>query len=78
MSEFHCGSSEVKSLSNSFSVFVALKYDPTNVRYLWERSSLYEQLGEHKLAMDGYRRILNLLTPFDGERFMHLARDMAK
>ncbi|XP_060113221.1 general transcription factor 3C polypeptide 3 [Heteronotia binoei] len=56
----------------------ALKYDPTNVRYLWERSSLYEQLGEHKLAMDGYRRILNLLTPFDGERFMHLARDMAK
>ncbi|XP_034992454.2 general transcription factor 3C polypeptide 3 [Zootoca vivipara] len=56
----------------------ALKYDPTNVRYLWERSSLYEQLGEHKLAMDGYRRILNLLTPFDGDRFMHLARDMAK
>ncbi|OXB57082.1 hypothetical protein ASZ78_002370 [Callipepla squamata] len=56
----------------------ALKYDPTNVRYLWERSSLYEQLGEHKLAMDGYRRILNLLSPSDGERFMQLARDMAK
>lgn len=57
---------------------VALKYDPTNVRYLWERSSLYEQLGEHKTAMDGYRRILNLLSPSDGERFMQLARDMAK
>ncbi|XP_068878169.1 general transcription factor 3C polypeptide 3 isoform X3 [Aphelocoma coerulescens] len=56
----------------------ALKYDPTNVRYLWERSSLYEQLGEHKMAMDGYRRILNLLAPSDGERFMQLARDMAK
>uniref|UniRef100_A0A7N4PGY9 Ral transcription factor IIIC subunit 3 n=1 Tax=Sarcophilus harrisii TaxID=9305 RepID=A0A7N4PGY9_SARHA len=56
----------------------ALKYDPTNVRYLWERSSLYEQMGEHKMAMDGYRRILNLLSPFDGERFMQLARDMAK
>ncbi|XP_070588226.1 general transcription factor 3C polypeptide 3 [Erythrolamprus reginae] len=56
----------------------ALKYDATNVRYLWERSNLYKQLGEHKLAMDGYRRILNLLTPFDGERFMLLARDMAK
>ncbi|XP_010562436.1 PREDICTED: general transcription factor 3C polypeptide 3 isoform X5 [Haliaeetus leucocephalus] len=56
----------------------ALKYDPTNVRYLWERSSLYEQLGEHKMAMDGYRRILNLLSPSDGERFMQLARDMAK
>ncbi|XP_063174115.1 general transcription factor 3C polypeptide 3 [Candoia aspera] len=56
----------------------ALKYDATNVRYLWERSNLYKQLGEHKLAMDGYRRILNLLTPLDGDRFMHLARDMAK
>ncbi|KAM9325619.1 general transcription factor 3C polypeptide 3 [Gastrophryne carolinensis] len=56
----------------------ALKYNPTNVRYLWERSSLYEQVGEHKLAMDGYRRILNLLSPSDGECFMQLARDMAK
>ncbi|XP_054064606.1 general transcription factor 3C polypeptide 3 isoform X3 [Rissa tridactyla] len=56
----------------------ALKYDASNVRYLWERSSLYEQLGEHKMAMDGYRRILNLLSPSDGERFMQLARDMAK
>ncbi|KAM8933598.1 general transcription factor 3C polypeptide 3 isoform 2-T2 [Pelodytes ibericus] len=56
----------------------ALKYNPTNVRYLWERSSLYEQVGEHKLAMDGYRRILNLLSPADGERFMQLTRDMAK
>ncbi|KAM5146923.1 general transcription factor 3C polypeptide 3 [Mantella aurantiaca] len=56
----------------------ALKYNPTNVRYLWERSSLYEQMGEHKMAMDGYRRILNLLSPSDGERFMQLARDMAK
>ncbi|CAH2306692.1 general transcription factor 3C polypeptide 3 [Pelobates cultripes] len=56
----------------------ALKYNPANVRYLWERSSLYEQVGEHKLAMDGYRRILNLLSPSDGERFMQLTRDMAK
>ncbi|XP_075433809.1 general transcription factor 3C polypeptide 3 [Ascaphus truei] len=56
----------------------ALKYNPTNVRYLWERSSLYEQVGDHKMAMDGYRRILNLLSPSDGERFMQLARDMAK
>lgn len=56
----------------------ALKYDPTNVRFLGERSSLYEQLGEHKMAMDGYRRILILLAPSDGERFMQLARDVAK
>lgn len=57
---------------------LALKYEPTNVRYLWERSSLYEQMGDHKMAMDGYRRILNLLSPSDGDRFMQLARDMAK
>uniref|UniRef100_A0A671M334 General transcription factor IIIC, polypeptide 3 n=1 Tax=Sinocyclocheilus anshuiensis TaxID=1608454 RepID=A0A671M334_9TELE len=25
-----------------------IKYDPSNVQYLWERSSLYEQVGEHK------------------------------
>ncbi|XP_012678907.2 general transcription factor 3C polypeptide 3 [Clupea harengus] len=56
----------------------AIKYDPTNVRFLWERSSLYEQVGEHKQAMDGYRRILNLLPPHDGEHFMQLSRDMAK
>ncbi|KAF4074934.1 hypothetical protein AMELA_G00228980 [Ameiurus melas] len=56
----------------------ALKYDQSNVRYLWERSSLYEQVGEHKQAMDGYRRILTLLPPTDGEHFMQLSRDMAK
>lgn len=48
------------------------------MRYLWERSSLYEQVGEHKQAMDGYRRILTLLPPTDGEPFMQLSRDMAK
>ncbi|XP_004868994.1 general transcription factor 3C polypeptide 3 isoform X1 [Heterocephalus glaber] len=56
----------------------ALKYEPTNIRFLWERSSLCEQMGDHKMAMDGYRRILNLLPASDGERFMQLARDMAK
>ncbi|XP_071000122.1 general transcription factor 3C polypeptide 3-like, partial [Oncorhynchus clarkii lewisi] len=55
----------------------AIKYDPSNVRYLWERCSLYEQVGEHKQSMDGYRRILNLLPPTDGEHFMQLSRDMA-
>ncbi|KAJ8252810.1 hypothetical protein GJAV_G00205870 [Gymnothorax javanicus] len=56
----------------------AIKYSSNNVRYLWERSSLYEQIGEHKLAMDGYRRLLCLLPPTDGEHFMQLSRDMAK
>ena len=35
-------------------------------------------MGDHKMAMDGYSRILNLLSPSVGERFMQLARDMAK
>ncbi|CAL8289409.1 unnamed protein product [Lota lota] len=56
----------------------AVKYDPTNVRYLWERSSLYMRLGEHKQCMDGYRRILSLLPLEDGEHFMQLSKDMAK
>ncbi|XP_039998519.1 general transcription factor 3C polypeptide 3 isoform X2 [Xiphias gladius] len=56
----------------------AIKYDPTNVRYLWERSSLHMRLGEHKQCMDGYRRILSLLPLEDGEHFMQLSKDMAK
>uniref|UniRef100_A0A8D3BL31 General transcription factor IIIC, polypeptide 3 n=1 Tax=Scophthalmus maximus TaxID=52904 RepID=A0A8D3BL31_SCOMX len=56
----------------------AIKYDPTNVRYLWERCSLHMRLGEHKHCMDGYRKILSLLPQEDGEHFMQLSRDMAK
>ncbi|XP_043965219.1 general transcription factor 3C polypeptide 3 [Gambusia affinis] len=56
----------------------AIKYDPTNVRYLWERSSLQMRLGEHKQCMDGYRKILSLLPQEDGEHFMQLSKDMAK
>ncbi|KAM9836216.1 general transcription factor 3C polypeptide 3 [Aulostomus maculatus] len=56
----------------------AIKYDPTNVRYLWERSSLHMRLGEHKQCMDGYRKILSLLPMEDGEHFMQLSKDMAK
>ncbi|KAM6893514.1 general transcription factor 3C polypeptide 3 [Xenentodon cancila] len=56
----------------------AIKYDPTNVRYLWERSSLHMRLGEHRQCMDGYRRILSLLPMEDGEHFMQLSKDMAK
>ncbi|KAK2880249.1 general transcription factor 3C polypeptide 3 isoform X1 [Channa argus] len=56
----------------------AIKYDPTNVRYLWERSSLHMRLGEHRQCMDGYRKILLLLPLEDGEHFMQLSKDMAK
>ncbi|XP_035854685.1 general transcription factor 3C polypeptide 3 isoform X2 [Sander lucioperca] len=56
----------------------AIKYNPTNVRYVWERSSLHMRLGEHKQCMDGYRKILSLLPLEDGEHFMQLSKDMAK
>ncbi|XP_022064081.1 general transcription factor 3C polypeptide 3 [Acanthochromis polyacanthus] len=56
----------------------AIKYDSTNVRYLWERSNLHMRLGDHKQCMDGYRRILSLLPLEDGEHFMQLSKDMAK
>lgn len=60
------------------STTAAIKYDPTNVRYVWERSSLHMRLGEHRQCMDGYRRILSLLPMEDGEHFMQLSKDMAK
>ncbi|XP_029696646.1 general transcription factor 3C polypeptide 3 [Takifugu rubripes] len=56
----------------------AIKYDPTNVRYLWERSNLHMRLGEQKQCMDGYRKILSLLPMEEGEHFMQLSKDMAK
>ncbi|KAM9828933.1 general transcription factor 3C polypeptide 3 [Syngnathus typhle] len=56
----------------------AVKYAPTNIRYLWERCSLLMRLGEHKQCMDGYRRILSLLPMDEGEHFMQLSKDMAK
>uniref|UniRef100_A0A8C4RBA8 General transcription factor IIIC, polypeptide 3 n=1 Tax=Eptatretus burgeri TaxID=7764 RepID=A0A8C4RBA8_EPTBU len=45
----------------------AIKYAPSNMEYLWVRSGLYGQLGDHKQAMEGYKRILQLLPPSKGE-----------
>ncbi|XP_057686682.1 general transcription factor 3C polypeptide 3 isoform X2 [Corythoichthys intestinalis] len=56
----------------------AVKYAPTNVRYLWDRCGLLMRLGEHKQCMDGYRRILSLLPMDEGEHFIQLSKDMAK
>lgn len=70
------------SLSFLFQYFFfyisAIKYDSTNVRYLWERSNLHMRLGEQKQCMDGYRKILSLLPMEEGEHFMQLSKDMAK
>uniref|UniRef100_UPI00358EFD87 general transcription factor 3C polypeptide 3 isoform X2 n=1 Tax=Myxine glutinosa TaxID=7769 RepID=UPI00358EFD87 len=56
----------------------AIKYAPSKTEYLWVRSGLYGQLGDHKQAMEGYKRILQLLPPSKGEEYMKLTRDMAR
>lgn len=58
-----------------FSYTNSLKYEPANVSYLWEGSNIYKQMDDHKMAIDGYRHILNLLPPSDGEHFMQLVTD---
>lgn len=66
------------SAHGSTFLLAAIRCDPTNVRYLWERSNLHMQLGEQKHCMDGYRKILSLLPREEGEHFMQLSKDMAK
>ncbi|XP_034030217.1 general transcription factor 3C polypeptide 3 isoform X2 [Thalassophryne amazonica] len=56
----------------------AIKNDPTNIHYLWERCNLQLRLGENKQCMDGYRKILSLLPMEDGKHFIQLSKDMAK
>merc|ERR1719495_3036882 len=37
-----------------------------------------EQVGEKKKSLDGYQAVLKLLPHSEGERYMNLARDLAK
>ena len=56
----------------------AIKADPNNMEYVWQQCSLYEQLGEHRKALDGYQHILKILPPDSGTHYMQLARSMTK
>lgn len=50
-----------KKLSRLFFSYTnVLKYEPTNTSYLREGSNIYEQMEDHKMAIDGYKHILNL------------------
>lgn len=73
-----CFTGRIDIISTSPPLPPAIRYDPTNVRYLWERSNLHMRLGEQKHCMDGYRKILLLLPLEEGEHFMQLSKDMAK
>ncbi|XP_014674823.1 PREDICTED: general transcription factor 3C polypeptide 3-like isoform X2 [Priapulus caudatus] len=56
----------------------AIKGEPQNPGLLWERCKCYEALHEQKRALEGYLVILNLLEPSDGDKFMHLSKDIAR
>ncbi|XP_071119203.1 general transcription factor 3C polypeptide 3-like [Haliotis cracherodii] len=56
----------------------AVRYAPDNSDCIWQRSHLYEQLGEHKKALEGYQLILKLLPDDDGEKYLQLARNITK
>ncbi|XP_041359520.1 general transcription factor 3C polypeptide 3-like isoform X2 [Gigantopelta aegis] len=56
----------------------AIKADPNNMEYVWQKCSLHEQLGEHRKALDGYQHILKILPPDSGSHYMQLARSMTK
>lgn len=56
----------------------ALKNDPTNVTFLWDRCNLYERLGEKKKALAGYEQILQNLDQIDGETNTEMSREIAR
>ncbi|XP_067129558.1 general transcription factor 3C polypeptide 3 [Centruroides vittatus] len=56
----------------------AIKYDPENIHYLWERCKLYEQLGERKKALIGYEAILKQLKPEQEQQYVQLSRETTK
>ncbi|ESP05339.1 hypothetical protein LOTGIDRAFT_208362 [Lottia gigantea] len=56
----------------------AIRYDANNMEYIWQKCSLHEQLGETKRVLEGYQNILRLLPKTDGEKYLHLAKDMTK
>ncbi|XP_050402015.1 general transcription factor 3C polypeptide 3 isoform X1 [Patella vulgata] len=56
----------------------AIRFAPGNMEYVWQKCSLHEQLGETKKVLEGYQHILRLLPKTEGEKYLHLARDMTK
>ncbi|OWF47405.1 General transcription factor 3C polypeptide 3 [Mizuhopecten yessoensis] len=55
----------------------AIRNDPKNPQYIMERLKLYEELGETKKVMEGYRAVLNLIPPEEGDQYIELARNLA-
>ncbi|XP_062578498.1 general transcription factor 3C polypeptide 3-like [Saccostrea cucullata] len=52
--------------------------NPNNIDLYWSRSHLYEELGDKKKALEGYKSMLKITPPENGERYMELARTITK
>ncbi|XP_048758832.1 general transcription factor 3C polypeptide 3-like isoform X2 [Ostrea edulis] len=52
--------------------------NPSNLDIFWNRSHLYEELGEKKRALEGYKAMMKIAPPKDGDRYMELARTITK
>ena len=63
-----------------FVIHLAIRCDPSNPDYIWARCNLYEQIGEHTKALEGYQSILQLMTVSgaDAEDYWRLARDTSR
>ncbi|KAK3611997.1 hypothetical protein CHS0354_011657 [Potamilus streckersoni] len=56
----------------------AIKFDRSNVDYLWERAKLYEEIRDYKKALESYQAILPLLPNSDSKHYFKLASSVAR
>ena len=56
----------------------AVKYDKTNIQYLWARCDLHEKQGNKEKALEGYEEILLLIPDDQPDKYYELARDVTK
>ena len=68
----------MKCIKDLLMFYAAIRYDPKNYVYVWERCNLYETVGENKKAMEGYQQILKLLPEHEVDKYFQLARDITK
>ncbi|KAK3091938.1 hypothetical protein FSP39_023840 [Pinctada imbricata] len=56
----------------------AIKSDNTNHTLYLERSKLYEEVGNQKKALEGYKSMLRFMPKEEGEMCMNIARSISK
>ncbi|XP_071165996.1 general transcription factor 3C polypeptide 3-like [Mytilus edulis] len=56
----------------------AIRADPNNTGTMWERCRLFEEIGHHKRALEGYIIVLKHLPEDEAEKYLQLARSVSK